>query len=746
MSVISIPSRVSDAFANSMLVGTLDSNQAALTKLQQQISTGQRLTSPSDNPSAAVGIEQLNTQLANSTQYNSNLQYAGGFLSTADSALTNLTTTLNQAQQIAGAQVGTTSTAAQRSAAAGQVGTLITAALDAANSTYQNAYVFSGTNGTQPAFASVNGGYVYQGSTQNQGIVTQTGSTLNYTVDGNAVFGGLSAQVTGYQNLSPALTAATQLSDLGGATGSGVTGGQISISNGTQNVTVNLSSASSIGDVQNLIQDALTSSGIGGTVSLAGGHLAVTNPSTPLTISNVGNDAVATQLGIAQSVAAGAGITGGNLQPRITSTTPLSALRNGAGIDPTGFIVTNGSTSATITLAGMQTVGDLLNAVNSSGTSVQAQINAAGTGINILNPVSGSAMTIGENGGTTAQELGIRTLQPGTALNTLNNGQGITLASASSSGPSGNIVITKTNGATFSVSLNGITTPGGLVSAINAAAGNGTVTAAFNSSGNGITLTDSSGGAGNLSVTAGTNYIGNGANLGIFKTGAGATLAGTPMSFGTDNFQITQRDGASFTVNVAGAATVQDVLNAINNAGGNSGATKVTAALSATGNGIVLTDASSGSGTFSVTALNGSQAAAQLGIAGSASNATPGTITGTDISGQQPAGVFAGLLMLQQALANNNTAGITQAAGVLQTAQTQVITQHGLVGAREQDIQTRQSELTTQQTQMQTALAALADTNMASAITQLQTLQTAYQASLKTAQIATSQSLWTFIQ
>ena len=71
------------------------------------------------------------------------------------------------------------------------------------------------------------------------------------------------------------------------------------------------------------------------------------------------------------------------------------------------------------------TVEDLLNAINASGTAVRAQINASGTGIDILNPTQGPQMTIAENGGTTASDLGVRSLGPATQLSELNDGKGV---------------------------------------------------------------------------------------------------------------------------------------------------------------------------------------------------------------------------------------------------------------------------------------------------------------------------------
>ncbi len=324
----------------------------------------------------------------------------------------------------------------------------------------------------------------------------------------------------------------------------------------------------------------------------------------------------------------------------------------------------------TITLAGpppLTTVEDLLNAINGSGTQVKAQINAAGTGIDLLNPLSGTDLRVGENGGTTANDLGIRSLNAQTNLAEFNNAAGVTPIGQTVSGPTGQILVTRTDGTQFSVSVTGVSTPSQLISAINTAPGNATVTAALNAAGNGITLTDTTGGSGNLTVAPGSNYVSNGTDLGILNAGSGGTLTGSNITFSTDDLRISRRDGSSFTVSLNGAVTVQDVLNRINSADGNTTpATQVTASLNPTGNGIQLSDASSGGGLLTVTAINASSAAAQLGLAKTAAGATPGLITGDDDNPVQPQGLFSSLAMLRDALLSNDTAGITRAARALE--------------------------------------------------------------------------------
>jgi flagellin-like hook-associated protein FlgL len=175
-------------------------------------------------------------------------------------------------------------------------------------------------------------------------------------------------------------------------------------------------------------------------------------------------------------------------------------------------------------------------------------------------------------------------------------------------------------------------------------------------------------------------------------------------------------------------------------------ANAVTASLNTTGNGIGLSDASVGSGTLTITGLNASQAADQLGIRKTASGSAPGVINGDDTNPLQPQGIFSTLTLLRDALLSNDTAGITQAATLLQKDGQRAIKAQGSIGAREQDVAGRKTAATDQNTQLQQALSLLGDTDFAQAATRLQQLQTAFQASLQVSQTAGNLSLLDFLK
>jgi flagellar hook-associated protein 3 FlgL len=216
--------------------------------------------------------------------------------------------------------------------------------------------------------------------------------------------------------------------------------------------------------------------------------------------------------------------------------------------------------------------------------------------------------------------------------------------------------------------------------------------------------------------------------------GDGVTMATT----GND-FAITAGNGKSFNVSLAGSTTVQDVINKINAATGGA----VEAAFSTASNGITLTDTTGGTGTLSIANVNGSTAATDLGL--TQNPASGDTITGTDVNPITAPGVFSDLTNLSNALTSGNQAQITLAAQGLQNDYNQIVQTRALAGAQVDAMQSRQDQITTQNTATQALMSQLSDTDFATAISKFQTLQTSLQATLETAARTLQLSLVDFL-
>jgi len=639
MSILPIQlARVSNLLRSDVATQQITQTQQDLLEVQNELSTGQRLNTPSDDPGDSSIVLQLQKTLQQRDAYATNLQQAQSQLGEVDSSLGDLTDLVQQAMTIASQNVGSQVTAEQRQAAAAVVESLYSQAISVGNKEFAGAYLFAGDKSTDAPFITTSGGVQFVGSTNLLQNADDQNTLLPFQVSGANVFGALSSRVTGSADLTPSLTASTRITDLRGAGGSSVHLGTIQLGNGATTKLVDLSGASTVQDVVNAINNAALGNITG---SISGNHLVLsTTGADNITVSDVGGGTTAADLGILTTAGGGAGasVVGSSVQPMVTMLTPLASLRNGAGIDQThGLIITNGQNTATVSFATANTVEDLLNAINSSGANVRAQINAAGNGIDILNPVQGPQMTIAENGGTTAADLGVRSFGPTTPLGELNGGAGVRTVNP---GP---------------------------------------------------------------------------------------------------DFQITAASGASFTVSLNGAQTVQDVISRINAASGTAG---VAASFATTRNGIVLTDSSGGAGKLTITPMNFSNAAADLGLTAPASG---NVIKGADVDPVSAQGLFANLAKLRDALNSNDQAAITAAAEGLQADHDRVVTIRGQTGAQVQELQGRQNSLQDQNVATQAMLSQLKDADYPSTIAKFTTLQTALQASLATTARMLNLSLLDFL-
>jgi flagellin-like hook-associated protein FlgL len=158
-----------------------------------------------------------------------------------------------------------------------------------------------------------------------------------------------------------------------------------------------------------------------------------------------------------------------------------------------GFILTNGDQSVTLDVNSLETVEDLLNSIERSGLGLLAEINDAGNGINVRSRLSGADLTIGENGGTTATQLGIRTYTGTTQLADFNRGVGVPTQEVATTD---DLLITARNGTQLSINLSAAETVQNVIDLINGNPANNTGTTAvlarLAATGNGIEVVDSS--------------------------------------------------------------------------------------------------------------------------------------------------------------------------------------------------------------------------------------------------------------
>lgn len=422
----------------------------------------------------------------------------------------------------------------------------------------------------------------------------------------------------------------------------------ITINHGGGSFNVNLNEAETVGEVIDLINQAASDAGAAVTATVNDTNTGIKLDGATSAV-DINGSLAAAHLGIDTLDGSG---NGARILTELGSIS-LDRLNGGNGITTLGTIdVTNrNGTTTSIDLSSAQSVSDLVDLINAAGAGVTAAINEERNGLTITDTTGGNAsnLIIADNTGTTAADLNIaqdvaaskiesenlqrQYISNSTLLSKLNGGAGI---------ERGRFIITDSagNSATVDLTQGNEITVGDVLSEINSR-GIG-VTARINDNGDGIYLEDTATGAGagavamsvveNGSTTAkdlgilGTADIAGGDIDGSFETtidipssdliSSSFLLAdlnggdGVETVAGSDDFEITTRDGSTFNINMDGLTTVGDLITAIDTATGGA----VTTEVNASGTALKLTDTTTGSASFSITALNGSKAAANLGI------------------------------------------------------------------------------------------------------------------------------------
>jgi len=136
-----------------------------LAKTQERIASGKQLTQPSDDPFAASRSLQLRAEVARTQQYERNVDDASSWQSAADSALSNINDAVGRVRDLLVQGANDTTGPAGRQAIANEVTQLIDSIKTEANTQYAGVYVFSGTSTlTQPY--QLGASDAYAGNTQ----------------------------------------------------------------------------------------------------------------------------------------------------------------------------------------------------------------------------------------------------------------------------------------------------------------------------------------------------------------------------------------------------------------------------------------------------------------------------------------------------------------------------------------------------------------------------------------------------
>lgn len=165
--------RISTAWSQQLNVDGMNSQQAKLAKLQQQLSSGLKISAPAEDPEAAARILDLDRSIAKTEQYQSNIAATRGRLNLEESALEAANSIMYKAKDLTIQAKSDTLNSSDRLAIKYEVDQMLEELAGVANTRNANGeYIFSGDLATVPAFAksATTGEYVYQGGPQQRAL------------------------------------------------------------------------------------------------------------------------------------------------------------------------------------------------------------------------------------------------------------------------------------------------------------------------------------------------------------------------------------------------------------------------------------------------------------------------------------------------------------------------------------------------------------------------------------------------
>lgn len=167
-----------------------------LTRVQEQISSGKQLNRPSDSPAYVAQDLSLRAAQSSIQQFQNNISTARAFIGTADNALSQVSTLLRQARQLAvqGATDNLDPTA--RQGLADQAASILKQIASIGNTQLGNKYVFGGRKTTTPPFSITGNQVTYAGGSASAGdgainVEIAPGEVMQINATGDQAFAGV---------------------------------------------------------------------------------------------------------------------------------------------------------------------------------------------------------------------------------------------------------------------------------------------------------------------------------------------------------------------------------------------------------------------------------------------------------------------------------------------------------------------------------------------------------------------------
>jgi flagellar hook-associated protein 3 FlgL len=182
--------RITSNMMASNSIYNLQQAQTTLNNLTELTTTGQNINQPSDDPTATSTLLNINDSLNAINQYSTNITNATTVLNVTNDALTGISSSLAQAQQVMSTMTSGSGDPTIRQSAYDQLAAIKQQIIDYGNTQSGNSYVFGGTDTTTPPFSSTGpGANTYNGNSTQSSVEVTTNSYQAVNITGDRLLG-----------------------------------------------------------------------------------------------------------------------------------------------------------------------------------------------------------------------------------------------------------------------------------------------------------------------------------------------------------------------------------------------------------------------------------------------------------------------------------------------------------------------------------------------------------------------------
>lgn len=172
----------------------INKNLSKFQKLENQLSTGNAVTKPSDNPFLATRIMDYKTEMARKEQYERNINDVAEFMDMTDTTLGQITDQMHRINELAVKASTGTNSDLDLKVIATEMDELMNTMVDTLNTSFENKYIFGGTVSDQKPFELVDGKITYHGNNETTKVEIANGVYVDRNIPGGDILGGVKVE------------------------------------------------------------------------------------------------------------------------------------------------------------------------------------------------------------------------------------------------------------------------------------------------------------------------------------------------------------------------------------------------------------------------------------------------------------------------------------------------------------------------------------------------------------------------